>query len=147
MLMETSTYFDIEILVCRNPYEQKEGLDDNEIEWLLPDKIATMGTEGGCFEKSWNKFVAPSCVDILLSQCSTSFNGLFLFDEFGGLGSFCRSLSLSCCHNLFEEREEISCLSFLSHERDLLLGQTQHTLVLETHEWRKKKKMSIVKID
>lgn len=84
--------------------------------------------------------MAPSRVDILLSQCSTSFNGLFLFDEFGGLGSFGRSLSLSCCHHLFEERGDIVFVVLVSRKRPIAWTDAAHVGSGETHKWRKKKK-------
>ena len=70
--------------------------------------------------------MAPSRVDILLSQRSTSFNGLFLFNEFGGLGSFCRALSLSCCHNLFEERGDIVFVVLVSRKRPIAWTDAAH---------------------
>ena len=121
----------------------KRGLQDNTEEGSLPDKISAMGAEGGCFEKSWDKFMASSGEDILLSQCSASFNGLFLLDEFGGLGSWFRAGSFRCCHNLSGERQRgyIAFVVPVSRKRPIAWTEAAH-VGAGTHKWRKEKKIA-----
>ena len=115
---KAGTYFDIEILACRNPWRKESAFFRIETKSELPDEIAAVRAERRCFEEPRDELMILNGEYILLSEGAAPFYALLLLHElrrhgrfrrrttcsstgrevFHGFGHRCVVCSPVCCH-------------------------------------------------